>query len=163
MLDFLRLSQRHGPALLKNYYKPLFDNTFWQVISKVLFWGALFIMLKCGCKEQTVSLKVEADFADPIWCSKCGYNLDLDEIPISDKLRQDLFEWVREYGKWIDWESDTLIDNAFELEDKHNELGQILTEEVIKELGHAYKIVFSPSTSARFYAYMEKTYPFGDK
>jgi len=44
--------------------------------------------------------------ADPFWCNDCGENLEIDEFPISDKLQEELLEWVSEYGKWIDLETD---------------------------------------------------------
>ena len=48
-------------------------------------------MLKdvCNC-EFTNVFKIEVDFdADPIWCSVCGWNLDLDDFPLSDDLKDD--------------------------------------------------------------------------
>jgi hypothetical protein len=32
-------------------------------------------------------LKLEADFSpDPLWCKKCGCNLDIDEFPLSNEI-----------------------------------------------------------------------------
>lgn len=120
--------------------------------------------INCKCKETTCALKVEADFVtDPLWCNICGYNLDMHLIPLSNELKSELKKWVLNYGKWIDLETDKLIDNGFELEDKHNEVGLSLTEKVRRELGDHYSITFSPSKLARSYANKDKLlkeYPF---
>jgi len=110
--------------------------------------------MRCFCKNgKTFDLKVEGDVgADPIWCSQCGCNLDIEEIPISEDLKDELVIWAMQYGKWIDWDKDMLYSNGIELENEHNKLGQILTEKVRKELGDKYKVSFSPSSSARMYA-----------
>jgi hypothetical protein len=113
--------------------------------------------MRCFCEHnQTYELKVEGDVdTDPIWCNKCGCNFDIEEVPISDNLKKELMEWGMKYGKWIDWSSDTLRPNGIELENKHNKLGQQLTEKEKKELGAEYKMKFSPSSSARRYASFE--------
>lgn len=101
--------------------------------------------LICNCKELT-NIKVEADMgADAFWCRVCGYNLDMDEMEISDSLKEQLRTWLDEYGTWLDWESDILIDGAKNIEEKHNLLGFELTEKVKEELNGKYNVVFSPS------------------
>lgn len=49
-------------------------------------------MLENLCKcEFTNSFKIEADFgADPIWCNQCGWNLDIEEFPLTDNLKVEL-------------------------------------------------------------------------
>ncbi|WP_409304983.1 hypothetical protein [Peribacillus sp. SCS-155] len=108
----------------------------------------------CFCEHQeTYDLKVEGDVGtDPIWCNQCGCNFDIEEVPISGDLKEELMRWAMRYGEWMDWNNDTLRVNGIELEDKHNKLGQQLTEKVKKELGKNYKVRFSPSSSARMYA-----------
>lgn len=89
-------------------------------------------MLKdvCNC-EFTNSFKLEADFsADPIWCNVCGYNLDIDDFPLTEDLQDELYLWTEQYKKTPAKE--------------HNAIGQKLTERVKKELGSEYKIVFIP-------------------
>jgi hypothetical protein len=110
--------------------------------------------MQCFCEQkETYELKIEGDIgADPIWCNKCGCNLDLENIPISNELKRELMRWVTKYGKWIDWEKDKLLPNGVEFEEEHNKHGAKLTEKVKKELGEKYKIKFSPSTTARSYA-----------
>ncbi|MFJ8260824.1 hypothetical protein ACIQ4I_02545 [Rummeliibacillus sp. NPDC094406] len=105
---------------------------------------------KKNCEHA--SYKFEADFtADPIWCKDCGENLDIDEFPLSDKLQQELWEWGAEYGKWIDLDTDSLKENGLKLEKNHNEKGLQLFQEVKKQLGEKYPIVFVPSKSAQLY------------
>lgn len=110
--------------------------------------------MECLCEQkETYELKVEGDVgADPIWCNQCGCNLDIDDLPISDTLTNELIEWVNRYGEWIDWDEDKLLPNGIELEEEHNKQGLTLTEEAEKELEGKYRIKFSPSTMARMYA-----------
>ncbi|KHE73188.1 hypothetical protein [Halobacillus sp. BBL2006] len=107
--------------------------------------------MRCLCENNdTFDLKVEGDVdTDPIWCNQCGCNLDIEEVPISENLKDEIIKWAMQYGKWIEWSTDTLRSNAIELESEHNKLGQVLTEKVKKELGARYMISFLPSSSAR--------------
>ncbi|MGE6259085.1 hypothetical protein ACQKCU_14455 [Heyndrickxia sporothermodurans] len=103
-------------------------------------------MLKDVCKcEYTNSFKLEADFStDPIWCNVCGWNLDIEEFPLSDSLQKELLEWVSEYGKWIDLETDSLKENGLKLQGNHNKKGLQLFQKVKKQLGEKYPIIFVP-------------------
>ncbi|SMQ85035.1 hypothetical protein SAMN05444673_6332 [Bacillus sp. OV166] len=105
-------------------------------------------MLKEVCKcEFTNSFKLEADLvADPIWCNVCGWNLEIEDFPLSDKLREELLQWVSEYGKWIDLETDSLKENGLKQQENHNEKGLQLFQEVKKQLGEKYPIIFVPTT-----------------
>jgi len=88
----------------------------------------------CICNE-TYDLKVEADIAaDAVWCKRCYSNFDIEDVPISIKLKSELMEWIVKYGKWIDWKNDGILPNGVELEDRHNKEGLILTdkEKVLK-------------------------------
>jgi len=89
-------------------------------------------MLKDVCNCQfTSSLKLEADFvADPIWCNVCGWNLDIDDFPLTVNLKNDLYQWTEQYKK--------ISIN------EHNVNGQNLTEKVKEELGSEYRIIFKP-------------------
>ncbi|MTT30426.1 hypothetical protein GMB86_00165 [Terrilactibacillus sp. BCM23-1] len=110
--------------------------------------------MNCFCgNRETNDLKIEGDVgADPIWCNKCGCNLDIEDIPISDVLAEELVSWAMKYGEWIDWDKDKLLPNGIELEDEFNQIGVALTEKVKQELGHKYKVKYSLSTSARYYS-----------
>lgn len=92
--------------------------------------------MECFCEQkETYELKVEGDVgADPIWCNQCGCNLDIDDLPISDTLTNELIEWVNKYGEWIDWDEDKLLPNGIELEEEHNKQGLTLTEKQRKNL-----------------------------
>ncbi|MEM5018356.1 hypothetical protein WKH31_18825 [Metabacillus indicus] len=84
----------------------------------------------CKCK-LTNSFKLEADYvADPIWCTICGWNLDIDEFPLKDDLKNDLFQWVEQYKRIP--------------ANEHNAIGQNLTEKVKEELGSEYRLMFIP-------------------
>ncbi|MBD8006800.1 hypothetical protein [Bacillus norwichensis] len=108
--------------------------------------------MHCLCGEQTSELKVEGDIgADPIWCSQCGANCDLEEIPVSKELKRELREWASMYGEWTNWDLDKLIPNGVEMENEHNIQGAKLTEKVHGVLKGRYEIVFVPSIMARSY------------
>ncbi|WP_251028986.1 hypothetical protein [Bacillus sp. ISL-40] len=80
----------------------------------------MFWKKRRNCKHT--SYKFEADFvADSIWCNDCGENLDIEEFPLTDELREQLMDWVSEYGKWIDLETDLLEENGLQLVGNHNE------------------------------------------
>ncbi|MBS2968135.1 hypothetical protein J9317_05115 [Metabacillus sp. KIGAM252] len=95
---------------------------------------------------------MEADFsADPIWCSKCEENLDIDNFPLSEELKEELAEWIGDYGEWIDMEKDTLMPGGLELEGKHDERGLELFNKVKASLGEGFPIVFVPSPLGQWY------------
>ncbi|WP_155591059.1 hypothetical protein [Lysinibacillus cavernae] len=115
--------------------------------------------MECGCQSKiTNQLRVEGDIgADPIWCHRCFCNLNIEEVPISNQLKQQLETWIRQYGEWIDWGNDTAIfPNGVELEDKFNQQGMQLTELVREELAGTYIVHYKPSTFARRYANKKK-------
>ncbi len=96
----------------------------------------------CNCQKIS-HLKIEADFgADPIWCYQCGCNLDIEFIPLSDSLKQELMDWVLDLGKWYDWERGQLINSKRHLAYKHQQLGEILTEKVKRELAPSLTVTF---------------------
>ena len=89
-------------------------------------------VLKDVCKcAFTNSFKLEADFAaDPIWCNVCGWNIDIDELPLTDNLKDNLYQWIKQYKKIP--------------MNEHNAIGQSLTEKVKEELGSEYRIIYIP-------------------
>lgn len=110
--------------------------------------------MNCFCDGALSELKVEGDVgADPIWCDKCGCNLELEDIPISAELAEELSFWAMKYGEWIDWDKDKLLPNGIEMEDEFNQNGVTLTKKLKLELRHLDKVKYSPSTSARSYGH----------
>ncbi|SDN84675.1 hypothetical protein [Alkalicoccus daliensis] len=109
--------------------------------------------MKCLCETNTIcSLKVEGDVgADPIWCSICGANLNVDDLPVSRSLKIDLEKWSLQYGEWINWENDTLTSNGIELEHLHNSKGELLTKRLREEVGPDCPVTFSPAVSGKAY------------
>lgn len=104
-------------------------------------------MQGCACNELK-KLKVEADFsAEPLWCAVCSWNLNSERFALSQALLTALYEWIGDYGTWIDWETDGVVAGGVALEAAHNERGAELTELVKQQLPQ-YDIVFSPSTYA---------------
>lgn len=110
------------------------------------------ISLNCCCRSGVTSeLKIEGDIgADPVWCSICGCNLNIEDVPISKKLANELSSWVITFGKWIDRDKGTLLSNGIELEEEFNRLGIALTKKVKQELVDQYIIHYSPSTKVKF-------------
>lgn len=110
--------------------------------------------MKCLCDEgETTYVKIEGDMgADPIWCDFCMCNLDLEDFLLSDALADELWDWMREYGEWMNWDKDQFLPNGIELEEIHNLQGKALTEKVKKELEGKYSVRFSPSTMVSTYS-----------
>ncbi|AJD89587.1 hypothetical protein JMA_02700 [Jeotgalibacillus malaysiensis] len=110
--------------------------------------------MNCCCEDGKIrALKLEGDVgADPVWCHQCGCNLDIEEVPISNELKQTLILWAGKYGEWIDWDKDCLIDNGIELEERFNQAGYTLLQQLKQEIGEVYSITYSASSSARHYA-----------
>ena len=93
---------------------------------------------------------MEADvFALPIWCDECLYNLALDHFPLPEVLQDELVAWIHDYGKWIDWSTDEIIPGGVQLEQQHNERGEMLAEQMKAVLEGKYMVRFVPSTFAR--------------
>jgi len=115
-------------------------------------------MMNCECVTGTpAKIRIEGDVgADPVWCHSCGSNLELEELALSDLLSKELAEWGRSYGEWIDWDSDKLRAGGIEMEEAFNQKGSGLASRVKKELVGRFGVTFMPSTSARFYASMER-------
>ena len=98
--------------------------------------------LKCFCKEESYDLILEADYgADAIWCKKCRCNLDIDDIPLSQELKEEIQTWVMSYSESVLDESEYI----YEVAQQHNRNGLKLLEKVQKELGFKYKISYKSS------------------
>ncbi|MFN0313257.1 MULTISPECIES: hypothetical protein [Kurthia] len=97
----------------------------------------------CSC-ERLTHIKVEADFyTDPLWCSICGYNLDIDEFPLRELIKEKLMLWVEKYEAVL---GGNFHQSSFEYElnkREYNQVGLELTEEIKKDIGHQYNISFS--------------------
>jgi hypothetical protein len=111
----------------------------------------------CLCESgETNDLKIEGDVgADPIWCNRCGYNLNIVDVPSSKELSDELSSWLMKYGKWIGLNIDKFLPNGVKMENEFNKIRVALTHKVKQELKDNYKVKYSPSTSARFYAHSE--------
>ena len=106
-------------------------------------------MRLCRC-QKIKQVKVEADIsADPLWCGRCFANLDIDHFALPTELKQELQAWIDDYGKWIDWENDGIVQGGVLMDQQHNERGALLTVEVKIALRDQYDVVFSPSTFAK--------------
>lgn len=104
-------------------------------------------MQACLC-EKFKKLIVQADFsAEPLWCAECFTNFNSERFSLPESLLNALTEWIYDYGKWIDFETDKVVTNGVALEAAHNARGAELTEQVKQQLPQ-YDIVFSPSTYA---------------
>ncbi|UOQ48763.1 hypothetical protein MUN88_00965 [Gracilibacillus caseinilyticus] len=91
------------------------------------------------------SYKMEADHsADPLWCSMCGFNLEINDFPLSQRLKTDLMEWIVEYGDILeqsDW-GEKITDDTAILIKSHNEKGIRLHQKLKEELGDGYKVSY---------------------
>ena len=116
--------------------------------------------MNCCCDSGiTNDLKIEGDVgADPIWCNRCGCNLDIEDVPVSNELAEELSDWAKSYGTWIDWEQDKLLPHGNQLEKEFNQRGYFLTGKVKQEFSRNYKITFIPSASTGIYSHHEKNF-----
>lgn len=109
--------------------------------------------MSCGCETETKQLRIEGDFsADAVWCDECLFNLETEDLPLSNEIKNELKEWAWRYGEWMNWDTETLLPGGVEQEEAHNEQGRQLTERVKEALGDEYYVGFSPSSSARSHA-----------
>jgi len=101
--------------------------------------------MDCKCKEIK-KITLEADFgADPIWCGVCKYNLDFDDLDISEELRQEIYVWENSFGTWLDLDTDELEDGGEVEEEAFNARGLELLEKIKAELGNTYEWSYRPS------------------
>lgn len=100
--------------------------------------------MECFCKEESFNLKLEADFIpDPIWCNKCGCNLDTNDIPLSNELKSEIRLWLHNYSKLLNVEIKS--ENYFKLHQQHNNQGLQLAKKIQSELGDKYSVEYYPS------------------
>lgn len=95
------------------------------------------------CSHDTY--KMEADHsADSLWCSQCGYNLDIDDFPLSDELKSELINWVIEYGEILeqtDYGEKIKHDTAILIK-SHDKKGLSLYQRLKFELGDGYEVKY---------------------
>lgn len=97
------------------------------------------------CNKNLISLIIEGDFgADPLWCGHCLANLDLEELPLSEDLSDELTTWMCAFGEWIDIENDSFIEGTEHLAEAHDKQGALLAQKVADELGKGAMVKFSP-------------------
>lgn len=100
---------------------------------------------RCKCDISPKYFFIEADYgADPIWCAKCKYNLDIDDFPISNELKSKFNKWLANFNNWIndEIEEKNLQIQKFILE--HNKTGNKLAIELMEELGKGFDVSFKP-------------------
>ncbi|NMM63368.1 hypothetical protein HBE96_11900 [Clostridium sp. P21] len=100
--------------------------------------------MQCGCKDKTNILKVQGnrDLVSPIWCDKCGWNIKLDELQISNELKSELISWNLCYRKLINPKTGEYIDNWIEFREQYDRRGCKLSERLQLELKEEYIIRF---------------------
>lgn len=107
--------------------------------------------IKCNCPNGTNEIIIEAEYqTDPIWCKNCGTNLDIDDFPLNEGLKEEIVQWVMKYGEWIDWENDNLIANGGDLEKQFNEAGKNLAQKVKEDLKE-FSVGYNPSNTTEIY------------
>lgn len=84
--------------------------------------------------------RLEADFADPIWCEQCNINLDIEDLQLSDELIKELIDWnIRYQSSYKLFKKD--IDGK---KSKHNQQGNELKEKLVKEIREEITVLFKP-------------------
>lgn len=97
-------------------------------------------MIKNICSHE--KYRVEADFADPIWCANCNWNFDIDELPLTEELDRGLTSWILDYQNSVDFFKASSLPEDKKI--KHNEIGKLLAKKVQIELG--VPVIFNPLT-----------------
>lgn len=105
--------------------------------------------MECSC-QRTTHILFEADFADPVWCADCKWNLDLDDLPVSETLKGNIESWAEGYGEWLDWEGEKLISDAVKIEEDFNNAGRLLFVLLQQELPDL-TITYKPSRISSLY------------
>lgn len=102
--------------------------------------------MECGCKELSRLLLLEGEYgADPVWCAVCQYNIELDELPVSEEMQETLLDWGNAYGQWVDLEDGVFVEGGEQLEAEHNKQGELLAKKLQMALGNGYTVQFTPS------------------
>ncbi|GFZ32963.1 hypothetical protein CSC2_34890 [Clostridium zeae] len=100
--------------------------------------------MRCFCENEGLDLKLEADFCpDPLWCCKCGCNLEIDEFSISSHLKSEIRQWLYNYEQLSNYEARS--EELFKFYKEHNSQGLQLAEKIQSELGEQYTICYYPS------------------
>ena len=89
---------------------------------------------------------LEGEFgADPLWCAVCQYNIELDDMPIDERLKDELLYWANAFGQWVELEESQFVEGGKELEQAHNASGRELANKVATSLGQGYTVKFVAS------------------
>ena len=95
---------------------------------------------------MTKSIKVMADYqCSPLWLtgSNSGGNLSVYELPISDTLAGELWEWAGIYDSTLDWDDPRM--SGFSSEEagrRFVERGEELAKRLAAELGDSYVVSY---------------------
>lgn len=95
------------------------------------------------CCSKNLRIKAET-CADPVWCAICGANLELDELPLSKGLINELWNWNLQYHRWLEEHNYDYSTLDLEFVIQHNDWGLKLTERVQVEIGSEFQVSFCP-------------------
>ncbi|MEH7652947.1 DUF1835 domain-containing protein [Bacillus safensis] len=150
------LDQYIGDDFIEYRLKTLIDQGIFDMIGrrtsmryysiKLTEFGQHFKKWVC-CREfeEHPFVKIEGDYVEPFQCGHCQCHLERDDVPISDTLFSKVWNWIIQYGRWFDEETDDLRPNGVDMEKKFNQEGERITKEVKRELSPVYQIEYSPS------------------
>ncbi|PCK22548.1 hypothetical protein CEY02_03890 [Bacillus pumilus] len=100
----------------------------------------------CREFEDHPYVKIEGTYGgEPFQCGHCQCHLERDDVPLSDALFSNIWNWTIQYGRWFDEETEDLLPDGVEMEKKFNQEGERMTEEVTRALSPTYQVEYSPS------------------
>ncbi|MBD3860805.1 DUF1835 domain-containing protein [Bacillus sp. 28A-2] len=156
------LDQYIGDDFIEYRLKTLIDQGIFDMIGrrtsmryysiKLTEFGRSFKKWVC-CREfeDHPFVKIEGDYGgEPFQCGHCQCHLERDDVPISNTLFSNIWNWALQYGRWFDEETDDLLPNGADMEKKFNQEGERVTEEVKRALSPAYQVEYSPSEMTRY-------------
>ncbi|PRS60298.1 hypothetical protein C6X98_16920 [Bacillus pumilus] len=157
------LEQYIGDDFIEYRLKTLIDQGIFDMIGrrtsmryysiKLTEFGQNFKKWVC-CREYEDHpfVKIEGDYGyEPFHCGHCQCHLEKDDVPISDTLFSEIWNWNIQYGRWFDEETDELVLNGADMEKKFNQEGERITEEVKRALSPAFQIEYSPSEYTQYF------------
>ncbi|MDM5297238.1 DUF1835 domain-containing protein [Bacillus pumilus] len=106
----------------------------------------------CREFEDHPFVKIEGTYGgDPFHCGHCQCHLEKDDVPLSDTIFSNIWNWNVQYGRWFDDETEDLLPDGVEMEKKFNQEGERMTEKVKRALSSSYQIEYVPCEMTRYY------------
>ncbi|MFS0655823.1 hypothetical protein [Bacillus sp. 179-C3.3 HS] len=105
----------------------------------------------CREFEEQPHVKIEGTYGgEPFQCGHCQCHLEREDVPVSDTLFSDIWNWCIQYGRWFDEETGDLRPGGKEMERKFNQEGEHMTAVVRRALSPSFYVEYSPSETTTY-------------